>query len=191
MKKIENNLFTKWFPLCAVLLASFAALAVFLITFLPAIHVPADPSFANDDGFRAGWNVMFYGPGMQIIYGKHEFSTNVLLIVAMVLPVLTSIVAGIMWRKSGRVRRIVLALITASVLIFAAVVFLNICPIAKTTASLGDSSYEMSREIDKAPQQYYAGGFTVFAAVLALIAGIAQIGNAVVNFLTSEQSAQN
>lgn len=165
----------KKLPLIAILLSALSAVLLLCVILLPAIHVPLDTSFADDDGYRAGWNIIFYGPGMQIILGKHEFGTNIPLIIASVCPILFTLILGLMWRKAKPGKRKVICVLLGALDLYAGICFLNVCSLALTTAStpLNSSTRPMTSLIAAAPEEYYPTALTTVTAVICIIAAVA------------------
>lgn len=159
-QKNEKGWVLTWLPLCAVLLAAATAVVVFLQLFLPALRVGGD----TYSGFEAA---VFCHPAF--IQGNELFGTNVLLIAALLVPFIAAVVAGLMWRKAGGVRRIVLLGILAAALLFCAIVYLNITSLAQNNAT--DKMAEMIYYAEK-EGNYGVGGYTVFMSVLCMATAV-------------------
>lgn len=150
---------------------------------LSAIHVPPDSAFSNDSGFRPGWQIMFWGYGKQLIYGKSEFTTNIALCIAVLAPVILSLILVPMWKNARKTKRIVSSVLLAAAFLAAGAVLLNLCSVALLTAStpLSSSSRPMTELISNYPEEYYPSMLTIVTGAAALLTGVTMAASALLN----------
>ena len=146
------------------------------------IHIPGhtDTVFDYNAGVSfVGWQVTFYHFGTSpIIADRQAFLTNPVMIAAMVGGVILLAILVILGRKGKRLKKGVLQILEAAVLIFVAIVYLNVCPIVFTTA--GNLTHDPIAEAMK------IGGYTpcwyaVLLGIVCIVFALAKICFAIFN----------
>lgn len=173
--------------LAALVSMLISLVVIFLLLFMPVIHVDMANSTGTAGGpDYVGWQVAFYYPGELIAQGTFVFGFNLLLSLAIVLPVITLTVLLLMWKNAKNIKRSVILFIAAAVIIFCAAVFLNVFDLAMTTASSGDGGQiNMIKEINDSPDKGIAF-YAVFNFIACIIAAVVQIALGVINILKKD-----
>ena len=179
----------KYISIIGIFMCLVSVVALILFIVLSAIHIPPDPAFTNDTGYRPGWQIMFWGYGKQIIYGKYEFSTNIPLCIAVLAPIIFTLVFAPMWKKASNKKRFIFSALLAVTLLVVGIVLFNICDVALATASttLTSSGRAMTEAIKNYPDEYYPSMLTRADAVITTLTGGIMVVNSVLNFKQREQ----
>lgn len=159
-------------------LSMVAIIAIALSSILPVIFVQipgsTDPEFTYDVGQAfLGWQVTFYyfGPNIPIA-DRQAFLTNPLMIVAMVGSCIVLLVLALLGRKGKRMKKGVLQVLEALVLLFVAIVYLNACAVVLPTA--GNLTKDA---IVSANEQggYMLGWYSILLGILAIVLAVAKM----------------
>lgn len=101
MNKIKKTVFISFIISMVLALAMVVLLVCF--NFMGVIHIQTLTGTKYADGFDyPGWQILYWGVGPMIIQGYQEYSFNIWLTLAFVLPFLALIICSILyfrWRK--------------------------------------------------------------------------------------------
>lgn len=147
-----------------------AIVAIALYAFLPALSI--------DGRNYVGWMVTFYYWGHQYIYHYHEFSFNLILSLATVLPVILTIVTLAMWKHGSAQKRMVLSILDGAALIFTGIAYLNVMSLAESTVS---QNIELTLQAAQKSGTYLKGTMPTVAAVVCFIVAVVMIATGVIN----------
>lgn len=147
-----------------------AIVAIVLYAFLPALSI--------DGRDYVGWMVTFYYWGHQYIYHYHEFGFNLVLSLATVLPVILTIVTLAMWKHASAGKRMVLSVLDGAALLFTGIAYLNVMPLAESTAS---QNIELTLKAAQKSGSYLKGTMPTVAAILCFAVAAVMIATGILN----------
>lgn len=154
-------------PLIAL---AIAIVAIALYAFLPALSI--------DGRNYVGWMVTFYYWGHQYIYHYHEFSFNLVLSLATVLPVILTIVTLAMWKHGSASKRMVLSVLDGAALLFTGIAYLNVMSLAASTVS---QNIELELQAAQKSGTFLKGTMPTVAAVICFVVAVVMIVTGVIN----------
>lgn len=147
-----------------------AIVAIVLYAFLPALSI--------DGRDYVGWMVTFYYWGHQYIYHYHEFGFNLVLSLATVLPAILTIVTLAMWKHASAGKRMVLSVLDGAALLFTGIAYLNVMPLAESTAS---QNIELTLKAAQKSGSYLKGTMPTVAAILCFAVAAVMIATGILN----------
>lgn len=153
-------------------LITLAASALFQIgsMFLPAITV-------DGTGYERWKVTFFYEP--DFILDKKMFGPNIWMILAMVLPVILTIVVLCVWKNTKKGTRAVLSAISAVVNLYAGIVLMNTTALAEKNATARMMEY-ITPAIENGT--YKITVITIILAILSIVVGIIAVLEFIADF---------
>lgn len=119
------------------LVASAAALiCLVLFNFMPAAHLTVAGTDKFGNGFSyPGWQLIYYGIGIQYIPGYYEFGFNIITCLAMYVPFFAIIICTIMSKRGKNKRKAILEFIMAGTTLVGGILLFNCRTFAALVAS--------------------------------------------------------
>lgn len=152
--------------LCTILFSAAVALLIVLQFVFPALSVGEKISGVNFEYKQySGFDVaIFCWP--KFILGYQLIGPNPLLIAALLVPILATLICGLMWKNAGFTKRIVLSAIMAVSYLFFAVCFLSVKDLVMLSAL--DRFRELAAAAVK-KDMYRIGGYAIVACIAAVV----------------------
>lgn len=131
MKKIRKVL------TAATMIAAAVSLAMLIaFNFADVCNLTVEGTDKFGKGFDyPGWQLIYYGIGIQYIPGYYEFGFNIWTCLGMFVPVLALIICTILYRTGKNRRKAVLEFVTGGTLIFGGLILVNCTKLAVLVAS--------------------------------------------------------
>ncbi|HHT66893.1 MAG TPA: hypothetical protein GX010_01500 [Erysipelotrichaceae bacterium] len=182
-KKLNTKENAKRIRIISMILSLIAIVVIGLSSIAPIIraYIPGsmDPEF--DWGVYPGqeflgWQVTFVHWGTNIpIADRRAFTTNPLMVMAMVGTCLVLLITMLMMRRGKRLKKGILELVAAAFLIFTAIVYFSACPIILTTA--GNLTLDALTAANNLGN-YHLCWYAIFVGVVSLVIAIAKLVSA-------------
>lgn len=185
-KVIKQIVFITFIVSMALALASFVMLILYNV--LGVIHIETIAGTKYQNGFSyPGWQILFWGYGEMIIQGYSEYTFNIWLSMACLLPFIALIVCSIMYLKAYKVKgtnkkKAILEFIVGGLLIVGSIMLFFVDKFAIENAKHVTDSYTNYYTEYLLPalngENYY--GKTIVPAlmlVVGLITGLVKIWN--------------
>ena len=152
--------------LFTILFSVLVALLVVLQFILPALSVGEKVSGTTFEykGY-SGFDVAFFC-WPKFILGYQLIGPNPLLIAALLLPILATLICGLMWKNAGFKKRIILSVIIAATFIFFAVCFFQVKSLVMMSA-LAQFKEIVAAAMKK--EMYKLGFFVIISGTAAII----------------------
>lgn len=116
------------------MVASLLALVAFNFADVCNLTVAGTDKFGKGFDYP-GWQLIYYGIGIQYIPGYYEFGFNIWTCLGMFVPVLSLIICSVLYRGGKNKRKAILEFVMGVSLVFGALILVNCTKLAVLVAS--------------------------------------------------------